>query len=149
MTPSPLLRRRPPTGARAGRAVAVLAAAALTAGCGAGPGSDLVVTPANADAAQVDAASDVVHVGLAGSTIVTSVPEVHPGRVTLLVSNTAATEQQLIVKGRAGQWETHSLAPGERTELIVHATKTEVMKLWCGESGPAEDPHTTLTVLPS
>lgn len=122
----------------------------LAAGCGAGPNSDLVVQPQpNQDVVKVDPVSDPVHVGLTEWTIVTSVKEVHPGEVTLLVTNTGGTEHDLNVKGRAGEWATHTLKPGEQAELKITAEKAEVLELWCSEPGhEAQGMHTTLKVLP-
>lgn len=122
----------------------------LAAGCGAGPSSDLVVQPQpNKDVVKVDPVSDPVRVGLTEWTIVTSVKEVHPGDVTLLVTNTGATEHDLVVKGRGGEWATHALKPGEQAELHVQAEKSEVLRLWCSEPGhESQGMHTTLKVLP-
>ncbi len=136
-----------------GRTAAVVLTPLLlvVAGCGAGPGSDLVVEPQpNQDVVKVDPESDPVRVGLTEWTIVTSVQEVHPGRVTLLVTNTGGTEHDLVVKGRGGEWATHPLEPAEQAKLVVHAEKAEVLRLWCSEPGhEAQGMHTTLKVLPS
>ena len=91
--------------------------------------------------------SDTLRVGLTEWTIVTSTAEVLPGRVTLTVTNTGATEHDLYVAGDAGQWETPDLRPGERDELTVTARPGERLHLWCDVPGHrAQGMHTELEV---
>jgi uncharacterized cupredoxin-like copper-binding protein len=123
----------------------------LTGACGAGPGSDLTVPPQpNKDLVEKDPIAGTVRVGLTEWTIVTSAKEVHPGTITLRVTNTGATEHDLVVSGEKGEWRTHVLKPGEQTKLVVKAAKSETLKLWCDEPGhEAQGMHTTLEVLAS
>lgn len=86
-----------------------------------------------------------VRVGLTEWTIVTSDSEVRPGRVTLVVTNTGATEHDLDVQGRAGHWQTPVLDPGQRVTLTVRARPGETLALWCAEPGHrAQGMHTVL-----
>lgn len=88
-----------------------------------------------------------VGVGLTEWTIVVSRHRVSPGRVVLTVTNTGATQHDLVVQGRAGTWKTPVLNPGRQVSLVVHADPGETLALWCSEPGHrAQGMHTTLTV---
>ena len=88
-----------------------------------------------------------VGVGLTEWTIVVSRHRVSPGRVVLTVTNTGATQHDLVVQGRAGTWKTPVLNPGRQVTLVVHADAGETLALWCSEPGHrAQGMHTTLAV---
>jgi hypothetical protein len=87
-----------------------------------------------------------LRVGLTEWTILVSRELVPPGRLTLLVTNTGATEHDLVVRDGRGTWETADLRPGERTVLVVRAGPLETLRLWCSMPGHrAQGMHTTLT----
>jgi hypothetical protein len=122
--------------------------ALVLTGCGAdsaGPGSTAAgpVEPVSRSAP----AQGAVRVGLFEWAIVTAPHRVSPGRVKLLVTNTGGTEHDLVVKGRAGRWETPTLEPGDQVELTVTARPGETLDLWCAEPGHrAQGMHTVLRV---
>jgi hypothetical protein len=88
-----------------------------------------------------------LRVGLTEWTISTSSPSTPPGRVALVVTNAGGTEHDLVVRGRAGRWETPDLAPGQQSRLVVRARPGETLRLWCSMPGHrTQGMHTTLTV---
>lgn len=88
-------------------------------------------------------AVDQVRVGLTEWTIVTSATHVASGEITFVVTNTGATQHDLVVRGRRGRWHSAHLAPGARTRLSVTAQAGEQLALWCSLSGhEAQGMHT-------
>jgi uncharacterized cupredoxin-like copper-binding protein len=88
-----------------------------------------------------------VRVGLTEWTISTSSSSAPAGRVTLVVTNAGGTEHDLVVRGRAGSWETPDLDPGQQSRLTVRARPGEVLKMWCSMPGHrAQGMHTTLRI---
>ena len=137
-----------PAGARQVSAVVAGAALALVlTGCGG------ETTPGSAAADQVQPVAGsvgthgAVRVGLFEWSIVTAPRKVSAGRVKLLVTNTGGTEHDLVVKGRAGRWETPTLEPGDQVTLTVAARPGETLHLWCAEPGHRmQGMHTVLHV---
>jgi uncharacterized cupredoxin-like copper-binding protein len=132
--------------------MAVLALLSLLVGlggCGAGTqGQPAVATTTQHSAGQADKASNLVRVGLLEWSIPTSVSRVHPGKVTLIVTNTGGTQHDLVVQGRRGKWATRPLEPGDHARLVIHAAPSETLHLWCSEPGHrAQGMHTKLHVL--
>ncbi len=126
-------------------AVAALPLVLALAGCAGATGSPGATTTPNRTAP----AGNVVRVGLMEWSIPTSASYVHPGKVTLVVTNTGGTQHDLVVQGRKGRWSTPVLEPGDKARLVVHAVKSETLRLWCGEPGHRlQGMHTTLTALP-
>lgn len=133
---------------RAGRGLATTAvvAALVCAGC-AGAADDGTPSTAAASADSVGTTSSPLRVGLTEWTIALSTSTVQPGRLHLVVTNAGATEHDLYVRGRAGQWHTPDLDPAERAELTVDARPGESLKLWCAEPGhEAQGMRTSITV---
>ncbi len=130
---------------RAWRSWAAPAAAAvlLLAGCSSG-------APDERGSAAGDTPSQrQVRVGLTEWTVVVGAAAVVPGRVRLVVTNTGATEHDLVVRGRAGQWRTPVLDPGDQAALAIRTEAGEQLALWCDEPGHrAQGMHTTLPVAP-
>lgn len=126
--------------------------ALVLAGCGcAGCDEDEHATgstPVTArQAAQEASSARQVRVGLTEWTISTSASAVPAGRVTLVVTNAGGTEHDLVVRGRAGAWETPDLDPGQQSRLTVRARPGEVLKMWCSMPGHrAQGMHTTLRI---
>ena len=88
-----------------------------------------------------------LRVGLTEWTIALARRSVHPGPLTLLVTNAGATEHDVVVRGRAGEWHSRELAPGEQQRLGVVARPGETLTLWCAEPGhEAQGMRTTLAV---
>lgn len=122
---------------------ACTAAAVLLGGCGSAPPS--VAHPGSHARPAAEHAALAVRVGLTEWTIVTSTSFVRPGRVSLHVTNTGATEHDLEVQGRAGRWKTPVLDPGQQATLSVRARPGETLALWCTEPGHrAQGMHTVL-----
>jgi uncharacterized cupredoxin-like copper-binding protein len=89
-----------------------------------------------------------VRVGLTEWTISTSSSTAPAGRVTLVVTNAGGTEHDLVVRGRAGSWETPDLDPGQQSRLQVRGRPGEVLKMWCSMPGHrAQGMHTTLRIV--
>jgi uncharacterized cupredoxin-like copper-binding protein len=137
--------------ARAARLVAVVATAAplaFSAACAPGSDAQPADTAATAQrAAERAAPARHVRVGLTEWSVLTSTDRVRPGTVRLTVTNTGATEHDLVVQGRADRWHTEPLDPGGRARLTVQARPGEVLRLWCSEPGhESQGMHTTLTV---
>jgi hypothetical protein len=88
-----------------------------------------------------------IRVGLSEWTISTSSATVLSGRVTLVVTNAGGTEHDLVVRGRAGTWETPDLDPGRQSRLTVRGRAGETLHMWCSMPGHrAQGMHTTLQV---
>lgn len=119
---------------RGSRTVSVAVAGAAVAGllllgsCGSGD-------PASGTRSVGDAPQRHVRVGLTEWTVVTSATAVPAGRVRLTVTNTGATEHDLVVQGDAGRWHTPVLDPGDESTLVIRAEAGEQLSLWCDEPG--------------
>ena len=103
--------------------------------------------PSTGQAADGPATARRIRVGLSEWTISTSSATVPSGRVTLVVTNAGGTEHDLVVRGRAGTWETPDLDPGQQSRLTVRGRAGETLHMWCSMPGHrAQGMHTTLQV---
>jgi hypothetical protein len=103
--------------------------------------------PSTGQAADGPAAARRIRVGLSEWTISTSSATLPPGWVTLVVTNAGGTEHDLVVRGRAGTWETPDLDPGRQSRLTVRGRAGETLHMWCSMPGHrAQGMHTTLQV---
>ncbi|HET7328187.1 MAG TPA: hypothetical protein VFJ14_12980 [Nocardioidaceae bacterium] len=99
------------------------------------------------DATAGSAAPADVRIGLTEWTIATSTSRVPAGELTMRVTNTGATEHDVLVQSRAGTRHSTHLDPGEQTYLTVHAEAGETLTLWCSLPGhEASGMHTTIEV---
>jgi len=118
------------------RAVRLVAAALLTAGCAgsaAGSSSDLPPT-------------GVERVGLTEWTVATEHEPLVAGQDLLEVTNAGATSHDVAVSGADGMWKTQLLAPGEHAQLRIRTRPGETLRLWCTVPGHDEaGMRTTLT----
>lgn len=138
------MRRRSSRRARAWISLCALALSAGLTGC-----STATETASSAadDVTGPRPATADLRVGLTEWTIVTSRPRVSPGRVTLVVTNTGATEHDLFVSGTWGRWHSPGLAPGKQDRMNVRAAPGEQLSLWCSVPGhDAQGMRTTVQV---
>ncbi len=76
-----------------------------------------------------------VRVGLTEWTILLSRHVLPSGVVRLTVTNTGATEHDLVVQGDRGTWASPDLTPGQATTMRIRAVPGERLQMWCSMPG--------------
>lgn len=128
----------------------VITACLLLAGLAGCAGVEPHLSPRDDDAGSVSTGAqdgEVVRIGLTDWTIETAHVVLHPGEVTILVTNTGGTAHDLRIEGALGVWGTPYLDPGESHELQITVEEGEVLELTCTMTGHrAAGMYTEVTV---